>query len=90
MLRTKCHVKVGDQVKVIAGKDKGKTGAVLDLYPRKSQVVVEGVRIIKKAVRKSEKHPNGGIIEKDGPIHISNVKKIGRPPPAPRLSQNPS
>lgn len=75
-MRIKTHVSKGDEVEVIAGNHKGKRGTVLQVNAAKGQVVVEGVRIIKKAIRKSEQHPDGGIIEKDGPIAISNVKKI--------------
>ena len=77
MSRIKTHVKPGDEVEVIAGNHKGKTGTVLEVLVNKDQVVVEGVRPMKKAVRRSEQHPDGGIIDKDGPIHISNVKKVG-------------
>ncbi len=77
MSRIKTHVKPGDEVEVISGNHKGKTGTVSEVHPEKEQVVVEGVRPIKKAIRRSEQHPDGGIIEKDGPIHISNVKKVG-------------
>ena len=77
MSRIKSHVKPGDEVEVIAGNHKGKTGKVLEVNAAKEQVVVEGVRPIKKAVRRSEQHPDGGLIDKDGPVHISNVKKIG-------------
>lgn len=73
---SKTHVKKGDEVKVIAGNHKGKQGTVLSVNAEKNQVVVEGARIIKKAIRKSEANPDGGIIEQDGPIAISNVKKI--------------
>jgi large subunit ribosomal protein L24 len=73
----KTHVKKGDEVEVIAGNHKGKRGTVLVVNAAKQQVIVEGARKIKKAVRRSEKHPEGGIIEEDGPIHISNVKKLG-------------
>lgn len=72
----KTHVKKGDEVKVIAGNYKGKQGTVLDVNAEKGQVIVEGVKVIKKAIRKSEQHPDGGILEQDGPIAISNVKKI--------------
>ena len=75
-MRIKTHVKKGDEVEVIAGNHKGKRGTVLEVNADKGQVVVEGARIIKKAIRKSEQHPDGGIIEQDGPIAISNVKKI--------------
>lgn len=73
----KTHVKKGDQVEVIAGNHKRKQGVVLVVNASKGQVIVEGVRKIKKAARKSEVNPDGGIVEEDGPIHISNVKKLG-------------
>ncbi len=72
----KTHVKKGDQVEIISGSHKGKKGAVLSVNATKQQVVVEGGRQIKKAVRRSETQ-DGGIITVDGPVHISNVKKIG-------------
>ena len=75
-MRIKTHVKVGDTVKVIAGNQKGKQGTVLKVNAVKGQVIVEGAKIIKKAIRKSEENPDGGIQEVDGPIAISNVKKI--------------
>ena len=76
MSRKKTHVNPGDDVQVIAGNHKGKQGKVLEVHAEKEQVIVEGVRIMKKSVRRSEANPDGGIIEKDGPIHISNVNKI--------------
>ena len=76
MSRIKTHVNPGDEVEVIAGNHKGKQGKVLEVHAEREQVVVEGVRIMKKAVRRSEQNPDGGITEKDGPIHLSNVKKI--------------
>jgi len=76
-MKINTHVKAGDEVEVIAGNHKGKQGTVTEVNAAKDQVVVEGVRKLKKAVRKSEQHPDGGIIEIDGPIHISNVKKLG-------------
>lgn len=75
-MRIKTHVKKGDEVEVIAGNHKGKRGTVLEVNAGRGQVVVEGVRVMKKAIRKSEQHPDGGIVEQDGPIAISNVKKI--------------
>ncbi len=77
MSRSKTHVKKGDQVEVIAGNHKGKTGAVLSVNTTKDTAIVEGARIIKKAIRRSEANPDGGIVEQDGPIHLSNLKKIG-------------
>ncbi len=75
-MRIKTHVQKGDTVKVIAGNHKGKEGTVLNVNAVKGQVIVEGANIIKKAIRKSEENPDGGIQEQDGPIAISNVKKI--------------
>lgn len=74
--RIRTHVRKGDQVEVISGNHKGSTGAVLQVYPTKGQVLVEGVRLIKKHVRPSQDKPEGGVVEKEGPIHISNVKKL--------------
>jgi len=76
MSQIKTHVKKGDQVQIITGNHKGKTGLVLSVDAGKGIVVVEGGRPIKKAVKKSEKEPDGGIKTIDGPIHISNVKKL--------------
>ena len=73
----KTHVKKGDQVEIIAGNARGKRGTVLSVDAEKGKVVVQGGRTIKKAVRRSEKNPDGGILEQDGPVHISNVKKLG-------------
>ena len=63
----------GDQVKVIAGKDRGSIGKVLKVMPEKKQVLVEGVNLIYKHSRPTQRNPKGGIIEKEGPIHLSNV-----------------
>ncbi|EMV8440436.1 50S ribosomal protein L24, partial [Campylobacter jejuni] len=66
----------GDSVKVITGDDKGKTGKVLAVYPKTLKVVVEGCKIAKKAIKPSEKNPNGGFINKEMPMDISNVAKV--------------
>ena len=79
--RKKTHVKKGDQVKVIAGNFKGEAGRVLQVLVKKDQVIVEGVRKIKKHAQKTQDRPQGGIIEREGPIHISNVKKVAAPAP---------
>ena len=83
MAKKKFKIKTGDTVMVIAGKDKGKVGKVLKVIPEKERVIVEGVRIVKKHVRPSPKYPEGGIIEMEAPIHISNVMlvdpKTGKP-----------
>ncbi|MFZ4598670.1 MAG: 50S ribosomal protein L24 [Terrimicrobiaceae bacterium] len=75
-VRPKFHVHRGDTVEVISGNHRGATGKVLNIIAAKSQVVVEGVRMIKKHQRKSQDQPNGAIIEREGPIHISNVKVV--------------
>lgn len=76
MNRLKFHVKKGDQVEVISGNFRGSSGKILEVLPRKQRVLVEGVRIIKKHMRKSQDNPQGKIAEREGPIHISNVKLI--------------
>lgn len=72
----KLKIKKGDSVKVITGDDKGKTGKVLAVYPKTLKVVVEGCKIAKKAIKPSEKNPNGGFINKEMPMDISNVAKV--------------
>ena len=71
----KCHVKKGDVVVVTSGTQKGKRGKILAVLPEKERVIIEGVRLIKKSMRKTQDRPQGGIIEKEGTIHISNVMK---------------
>lgn len=72
----KLKIKKGDSVKIITGDDKGKTGKVLAVYPKTLKVVVEGCKIAKKAIKPSEKNPNGGFLNKEMPMDISNVAKI--------------
>jgi large subunit ribosomal protein L24 len=71
----KFHVKKGDQVTVIAGKEKGKSGKIIAVLTEKQRVIVEGLHMIKKHTRKSQQNPNGAIVEREGSVHISNVKK---------------
>ena len=78
MNRIKFHVKKGDHVEVISGNFRGSSGRILAVFAGKQRVVVEGVRIIKKHLRKSQDNPSGKIAEREGPIHISNVKLIER------------
>ncbi|MCS7000414.1 MAG: 50S ribosomal protein L24 [Bacteroidota bacterium] len=73
----KLKIKKGDTVMVIAGDDKGKTGRVIAVYPKKMRVLVEGVNVCKKHVRPSPAYPQGGIISKEMPIHYSNVMLVG-------------
>jgi large subunit ribosomal protein L24 len=81
MNRVKHHVKKGDHVEVISGNFRGSSGRVLAVFPGKQRVLVEGVRIIKKHLRKSQDNPSGKIAEREGPIHISNVRLLEREKP---------
>ena len=78
MNRIKFHVKKGDQVEVISGNFRGSRGKILEVLPRKQRVLIEGVRIIKRHLRKSQDNPTGRIAEREGPIHVSNVKVVER------------
>lgn len=69
-------VKKGDKVKVITGKEKNKEGVVLSAFPKQDKVIVEGVNIVKKHQKPSQAAPQGGIIEMEAPIHVSNVMVI--------------
>ena len=68
-------IKVGDNVKIIAGKDKGKTGTVIKTLKKIDKVVVEGINIVKKHQKPTNNNDKGGIIEMSAPIHVSNVSK---------------
>ncbi len=72
----KLKIKKGDMVQIIAGDDKGKTGKVLQVMPKKNKVIVEGCKIAKKAVKPTEENTKGGHINKEMPIDVSNVKKV--------------
>jgi large subunit ribosomal protein L24 len=71
----KAHVKRGDQVVVLSGKSKGKRGKVIAVFPKRQRAVVEGLQMIKRHTKKSQQHPNGAIVEREGTIHISNLMK---------------
>ena len=73
MAKAKLHVKKGDQVVVITGKDKGKKGRILEAYPADGRVLIEGVNIVKRHTKPNQANPQGGIIEKEAPINASNV-----------------
>ena len=70
---TNLHVKSGDEVVVIAGTEKGKRGKVIAVLPKTERVIVEGLHLIKKHVRKSQQYPEGAILEREGTVHASNV-----------------
>jgi large subunit ribosomal protein L24 len=74
----KLHVKKGDEVVVIAGADKGKRGRIISVFPNQQRVLVEGVRMIHRHTRKNAQHPEGGIVQREGPLHASNVMKADR------------
>jgi large subunit ribosomal protein L24 len=76
MAKNKLKIKKGDKVLVIAGDDKGKEGMVITAIPKTRQLIVEGVRVVKKAVKPSDKNKEGGFDHKEMPIDISNVKKV--------------
>ena len=69
-------VKVGDKVKVLTGKDKGKEGRVIVTLKKKDRVVVEGINIVKKHLKPGRTNETGGILETENPIHVSNVKVL--------------
>lgn len=76
-------IKKGDKVKIISGKDVGKTGLVLQSFPRENMVLVEGINVVKKHVKPGKVSKEGGIIKKEAPVHVSNVMyfsdKLDRP-----------
>ena len=75
-MATKMKIKKGDTVKVIAGDDKGKEAKVIQVLPKSSQVVVEGCKIVKKAIKPNDNNPKGGFVNLEKPIHVSNVAKV--------------
>jgi len=72
----KLHIKKGDTVYVNAGDDKGKRGKVLQVFPAKNRAIVEGVNFVKRHVKPTNEHPNGGIVSSEASIHISNLMLI--------------
>jgi len=75
------HVRKGDLVYIRSGDDRGRTGKVLRVVPKKQQFIVEGVNVHRKHVRPSEKNPQGGVVDIELPVHISNVSPVadGKP-----------
>ena len=73
-MAAKFHVKRNDEVVVIAGSHKGKTGKVLEILPAKQRVRVEGVAMMKRHMKKSQENPNGSIVEREGSVHVSNLQ----------------
>lgn len=73
---SKLHIKKGDNVYVIAGEDRGKTGRVLEVQASKNRAIVEGVNIVTKATKPSAKHPQGGLVKMEAPINLSNINLV--------------
>ena len=69
----KFHVKKGDEVVVLAGREKGKRGKIIAVMSDKQRVIIEGVQMIKRHTPKSQQHPQGAIVEREGSVHVSNV-----------------
>ena len=67
------RIRKGDKVKILAGRDRGKTGKVLHVYPKKDRALVEGINMVKKHARKSQQNPTGAILHQELPIHVSNL-----------------
>ena len=82
-MSAKLHIKKGDTVFVNAGDNKGRQGKVLKVDVEKQRAIVEGLNIVKKATKPNAKNPQGGIVEQEAPIHISNLQvldpKSGKP-----------
>jgi large subunit ribosomal protein L24 len=74
----KFHIKKGDEVVVLAGAEKGKRGKIIAVSPTKNRAIVEGLKMIKRHTRKSQDHPQGAIVEREGTIHLSNLMKVDR------------
>ncbi len=80
---SKLHIKKGDTVYVLSGEDKGKQGRVLSVQVTKQRAIVEGVNIVTKSTKPNAKHPQGGLVKMEAPVHISNLSlldpKSGKP-----------
>ena len=72
------RIRKGDTVMVLTGEYRGKEGVVLKIDPKNNRAIVEGVNFVKRHVRPTQKSPQGGIVEKEGPIHLSNLMPIGK------------
>ena len=72
----KLHIKKDDTVYVLAGDDKGKTGRVLSVDRKKGRAIVEGINMVKKSTKPNAQNPQGGIVEKEAPIHMSNLNVL--------------
>lgn len=74
----KSHVKRGDEVVVIAGSEKGKRGKILQIHTKSDRATIEGIKLIKKHVKRSQEQPQGSIVEREGTVHVSNLVLAAR------------
>ena len=81
----KLKIKKGDKVVVITGRDKGKKGEVLRVFPKENRLIVQGLNLVKRHTRPSQLDPQGGIISKEQPIHLSNIAYVGKDGKATRI-----
>jgi large subunit ribosomal protein L24 len=72
------HIRKGDEVVVIAGAEKGKRGKIIEVITGKQRAIVEGIALIKRHTRKSQQHPQGAIVEREGTVHVSNLMKADK------------
>ncbi len=70
------HIKKGMKVKVISGNHKGQSGKILDIFPKKMKAIVEGVNFRKRSVRPTQDNPSGGYVDREAPLHLSNLMAI--------------
>jgi large subunit ribosomal protein L24 len=75
-MATKLKIKKGDKVIVISGRDKGKVGEVIKMFPKDMRAIVQGVHRVKRHARPTQANPQGGIVEKEGTIHLSNIAHV--------------
>jgi len=75
-MQKKLHIKKGDMVIVITGEDKGKKGRVLEVDRKKNKALIEGVNMVSRHTKPNSENPNGGIVKKEAPIHISNIAVV--------------
>jgi len=78
VLMQRFHVRKGDEVVVISGAEKGKRGKIIEVITGKQRAIVEGIALIKRHTRKSQQHPQGAIIEREGTVHVSNLMQVDK------------
>ncbi|MCF8218328.1 MAG: 50S ribosomal protein L24 [Bacteroidales bacterium] len=86
-MQRKLHIKKGDTVKVIAGEDRGQTGKVLQLEVKKNRAIVEGVNMVSKHTKPNAENTQGGIVQKEAPVHISNLMFVDKQGNATRVGR---